>query len=60
VQTVYARGGTPANVAGTWSGRTVSLSAWAGQTIRLRFDAADAGSGSVVEAGFDNVVVRRQ
>ena len=60
VQTVYARGGTASNVAGTWSGRTVSLSAWAGQTIRLRFDAADAGSGSVVEAGFDNVVVRRQ
>ena len=61
VQTVYARGGVAgSNVAGTWSGRSVSLSAWAGQTIRLRFDAADAGSGSVVEAGFDNVVVKRQ
>jgi glucose/arabinose dehydrogenase len=60
VQTVYARGGTASNVAGRWSGRTVSLSAWAGQTIRLRFDAVDAGTGSVIEAGFDNVVVRRQ
>jgi glucose/arabinose dehydrogenase len=60
VQTIYARGGRASNVAGTWSGRTVSLSAWAGQTIRLRFDAADAGTGSVIEAGVDNVVVRRQ
>lgn len=59
-QTVYARGGTASNLSGTWSGRSLSLSAWAGQTIRLRFDAADAGTGSVIEAGVDDVVVRRQ
>jgi hypothetical protein len=59
-QTVYARGGTASNVAGTWSARTVDLTPWAGQTIRVRFDASDAGTGSLIEAGFDNVVVTRQ
>jgi glucose/arabinose dehydrogenase len=59
-QTVYARGGTASNVAGNWSARTVDLTPWAGQTIRLRFDASDAGTGSLIEAGFDNVVVTRQ
>jgi hypothetical protein len=59
-QTVYARGGTASNVAGVWATRTVNLSAWAGQTVRLRFDAVDASPGSVIEAGFDNVVVTRQ
>jgi aminopeptidase S len=38
----------------------VNLSAFAGQTIRLRVDAVDASPGSVVEAGFDNVSITRQ
>jgi hypothetical protein len=38
----------------------VNLSSFAGQTVRLRFEAADAASGSIIEAGFDNVVVTRQ
>ena len=59
-QTVWARGGSAANVAGTWTTRSVNLSAWAGQTVRIRVDAADAGSGSLIEAGFDNVVITRQ
>ena len=45
-QTVYARAGTASNVAGAWSTRSVNLSAWAGQTIQLRVDAADAGTGA--------------
>ena len=59
-QTVWARGGQAANVAGTWTTRSVNLSAWAGQTVQIRVDAADAGSGSLIEAGFDNVVITRQ
>ena len=59
-QTVWARGGTAANVAGAWTTRTVNISAWAGQTVQLRVDAMDGGSGSVIEAGFDNVVITRQ
>jgi glucose/arabinose dehydrogenase len=59
-QTVWARGGTASNVAGAWTTRTANLSAYAGQTIRLRFEAADMGSGSLIEAGVDNVVITRQ
>jgi hypothetical protein len=59
-QTVYARGGTASNVAGVWSSRSVSLNAWAGQTIQLRVDAVDAGTASLIEAGIDSVVITRQ
>ena len=58
--TVWARGGTASNVAGVWTTRTANLSAYAGQTIRLRFEAADMGSASLIEAGVDNVVITRQ
>ena len=59
MQTVWARGGTASNVAGVWATRTASLDAWAGQTIQLRIDAADAvdGGGSLIEAGVDNVAI---
>jgi len=59
-QTVWARGGKAANFAATWTTRSVNISAWAGQTVQLRVDAMDAGSGSVIEAGFDNIVITRQ
>jgi aminopeptidase S len=37
--------------------RTVSLSAFLGQTIRIRIEAADAATGSLVEAAVDTVRV---
>lgn len=47
------------NVGAAWRAQSVSLSRFAGQTITLRFEAADSQSngGTVIEAGFDNVVV---
>jgi hypothetical protein len=58
VQTVFARGGTPANAAAAWTTRTASLDAWAGQTIQLRIDAVDGvDSGALIEAGVDNVAI---
>ena len=59
-QTVLARGATATNVAGRWTTRTANLSAWAGQTVRVRVEAVDNDPNGVVEAGFDNVVIRRQ
>jgi hypothetical protein len=38
----------------------VSLNAFAGQTVRIRFDAADAATASLVEAGVDDVTVTQQ
>ena len=57
--TVYTRSGTAANVNGAWLSNTVSLNAFAGQTVRLVIEAADASSASLVEAGVDDVRITR-
>ncbi len=59
-QTVYVRTAAARNQGGVWTTRTVNLSAWAGQTVQLRFDALDLASTSLIEAGFDNVTITRQ
>jgi glucose/arabinose dehydrogenase len=59
-QTLFTRTGSATNLAGVWTTQTVNLSAFAGQTVTLRFEAADAATGSLIEAGFDNVLVTRQ
>jgi hypothetical protein len=43
----------------TWTRTAVPLDSWAGQTIRLRFSAADASPEGLVEAAFDDVRVTR-
>jgi aminopeptidase S len=35
----------------------VSLSAFAGQTIQIQIEAADAGGASLIEAGIDDVII---
>jgi len=45
---------------GAWTPVSVSLNAFAGQTIRIRFEAADASTASLVEAGVDDVRVSQQ
>ena len=57
--TVYTRAGTAANVNGAWLSNTVSLNAFAGQTVRLVVEAADASTASLVEAGVDDVRITR-
>lgn len=56
-QTVWARPGSASNVSDTWATRTASLDAWAGQTIQIRIEALDDGSGSIIEAGVDNLAI---
>ena len=55
--TVFETRGAIAIRQGQWQDVAVDLSAYAGQSIRLLVQAADAGGGSVVEAAVDNLVV---
>jgi hypothetical protein len=52
---VYNRAGAAANLNGAWGTGSASLNAFAGQTIRLVVEAADASTASLVEAGVDDV-----
>lgn len=52
--------GTASNASGVWTLRALNLSAFAGKTVRLRFEARDAGTPSLIEAGVDDVVITRQ
>ena len=52
---VFQQLGAATNRAGAWTTATVNLNSFAGQTIRIRVQAADAGTASLVEAGVDDV-----
>ncbi len=54
---MFAVEGRAAAVDAAWRGASVSLDAWAGQAIRLRFSATDDGPDTLVEAAFDDVRV---
>ncbi|WP_129645353.1 PQQ-dependent sugar dehydrogenase [Peristeroidobacter agariperforans] len=58
--TVFTKTAASSNVGAVWRSPSVNLSRFAGQTITLRFEACDSQSngGTVIEAGFDDVVVR--
>ena len=43
-----------------WSSTSADLSAFAGQTVRLQIEAADASGASLVEAAVDDVRVTRE
>jgi subtilisin family serine protease len=57
---VFQELGDAANDAGTFTAASVNISAFAGQTIRIRFEAADASTASLIEAGVDDVRVTQQ
>ena len=56
---VFAELGAANDDDGAWSAASIDLSAFAGQTIRLRFEAIDAGRGNLLEAAIDDVRIRR-
>jgi hypothetical protein len=66
VRVVGATTATVLNVRGAaadrdavWTGATLNLDAFAGQTIRIVVEAADAGTASLVEAAVDDVRISR-
>jgi extracellular elastinolytic metalloproteinase len=58
--TVFQRLGAAVDVDGVWASSSASLNAFAGQTVRIRIEAADASTASLIEAGVDDVRVTRQ
>ncbi len=56
---VWEQDGSASWAAGSWGSASVSMDAWAGQTIHLRFEAADGGTDGAVEAGIDDVRITR-
>ncbi len=57
--TVFQVSGRPADVDGAWRTASVSLDAFAGETIRLRFEATDGGPGNLLEVELDDIRVTR-
>jgi carboxypeptidase T len=56
---VFERRGRSADVDAAWLSASVDLDAWAGQSIRLVFEAVDGGRGNLVEAAVDDIRIRR-
>jgi hypothetical protein len=54
-----ATGFATANVNAAWTTGSASLNAFAGQTVRILIDAADAGGASLVEAAVDVKIVQQ-
>jgi extracellular elastinolytic metalloproteinase len=57
---VFQRLGAATNVNGAWATATASLNGFAGQTVRILVEAADAATASLVEAGIDDVRITQQ
>ncbi|HEV8580531.1 MAG TPA: PepSY domain-containing protein [Thermoanaerobaculia bacterium] len=57
---VYQELGAATTDAASWVTTSADISAFAGQTIRIRIEAADASTGSLVEAGIDDVRITQQ
>jgi hypothetical protein len=55
---VFEELGAADNDYGAWAARSVDLSSFAGQTIYLMVQAADAGAPSLVEAAIDDLSIR--
>ena len=43
----------------SWATATIPMTPWAGQTVRIVFEAADLGRASTVEAGVDDIRITR-
>jgi hypothetical protein len=57
---VFQEVGAADNDDAAYATQTVTISQFAGQTVRIRFQAADAATASLVEAAVDNVTITAQ
>ncbi len=56
---VFTKAGSAADVDGAWHTASIPLDAFAGQTVHLRFTAADGGPSNLLEVELDDVRVTR-
>ncbi len=56
-QVIVEERGDGTEVAAVWAGSTTDISSFGGQTVYLLIEAADAGGGSLIEAGVDDVLI---
>ena len=52
---VFSQAGAASNRNGAWGTASANISAYAGQSVRILIEAADASTASLVEAGVDDV-----
>jgi hypothetical protein len=57
---LFNQAGTAGNRNGAWASGSWDVSAYAGQSVRILIEAADASGASLVEAGVDDVKITRQ
>nr|WP_239145836.1 M28 family metallopeptidase [Actinoplanes couchii] len=55
--TLLTQTASAANKAAVWTTATANLTPYAGQSVRIQVEAADAGTASLVEAAVDNLVI---
>jgi hypothetical protein len=58
-QTVLSRAGAATDVDGAWTVGSANISGFAGQSVRILIETADASTASLVEAGVDDVTITR-
>ena len=56
---VFSIAGRPVDVDGAWRTTSISMDPFAGQTVRLRFQATDGGPGNLLEVELDDIRVTR-
>lgn len=57
--TIFTRLGQPADVDGAWRSVALAMDAWAGQTVRIRFEAVEGGAPNLLEVEIDDVRITR-
>jgi hypothetical protein len=57
---VFQQLGAAVNRPGAWGTATANLTSFAGQTVRILIETADAATGSLIEAGVDDLTITQQ
>lgn len=57
---LFTRAGVASNRAGAWANGSNDITAYAGQSVRILFECADAATGSLIECGVDDVTISKQ